>query len=511
MPNSDGTIALTSDLHAPVTIGTANGLSLAGQAISLGLASASANGALSSTDWNTFNNKQNALTNPITGTGVNGRVAFWNGTNTQTSDSGLVWNNINKRLGIGTSNPLYNIDVTFNNTSIDQFNDGVLIRNTSAGAFGSTSALLFQAGSATGINAFIGTRYSNFATTGTGNGGELYFGTKNFTDVSPTWKWRVTQTGILESATAQTIRTSTGALRLETGGGNGNIILSPNGSGNVGIGTNAPSARLHVLGTALINSGSSGRYPSVGDEFSNASRFSNHLHADTEGWRNAVVLTGITGVASATRSTTGFILNSIYGSSAYASSSININCNTGNGSIDFLTGGGTSAPTQRMRITSGGNLLLNTITDLTGGGRLQVNGIGNFSGNLMVAGNTLLGKTVDDGTARLQVVGNISATGDVIAFSTSDRNLKNNLVNIENSLDKVNKLNGYTFDWSKKQDTYTGKDYGIVAQEVEALFPEMVTTRDNGYKAVKYDRLIPVLIEAIKELSNKVSKLEGGK
>ena len=69
-------------------------------------ASAVNRGALSSADWTTFNNKQNALTNPITGTGAAGQVAFWNGTNTQTGDSGLVWDNTNKRLGVGTATPL---------------------------------------------------------------------------------------------------------------------------------------------------------------------------------------------------------------------------------------------------------------------------------------------------------------------------------------------------------------------------------------------------------------------
>jgi hypothetical protein len=62
-----------------VTIGTANGLSLSGQALSIGLASGSANGALSSTDWTTFNNKQNALTNPVTGTGESGIIALFTG------------------------------------------------------------------------------------------------------------------------------------------------------------------------------------------------------------------------------------------------------------------------------------------------------------------------------------------------------------------------------------------------------------------------------------------------
>jgi uncharacterized protein YaiE (UPF0345 family) len=79
-PNASGTLALTSDLHSPVTIGTANGLSLVGQVLSLGLATSTQNGALSSTDWTTFNNKQNALTNPVTGTGGNTEVAFFNST-----------------------------------------------------------------------------------------------------------------------------------------------------------------------------------------------------------------------------------------------------------------------------------------------------------------------------------------------------------------------------------------------------------------------------------------------
>jgi hypothetical protein len=59
--------------------------------ITIQQASGSENGFLSSTDWTTFNNKQNALTNPVTGTGASGRVAFWNGTNTITSDSDLLF------------------------------------------------------------------------------------------------------------------------------------------------------------------------------------------------------------------------------------------------------------------------------------------------------------------------------------------------------------------------------------------------------------------------------------
>jgi hypothetical protein len=84
-------------------------LSISSNAISISQANTSTNGFLSSTDWNTFNGKQNALTNPITGTGSSGRVAFFSGTTTQTSDSNLFWDNTNKRLGIGTASPSYTL------------------------------------------------------------------------------------------------------------------------------------------------------------------------------------------------------------------------------------------------------------------------------------------------------------------------------------------------------------------------------------------------------------------
>jgi hypothetical protein len=74
--------ANTAARHAAVTLGTANGLSLSTQQLSLGLASSSANGALSSTDWTTFNNKQNALTNPVTGTGTANYLTKFTGTST---------------------------------------------------------------------------------------------------------------------------------------------------------------------------------------------------------------------------------------------------------------------------------------------------------------------------------------------------------------------------------------------------------------------------------------------
>ena len=104
--------------------------------------------------------------------------------------------------------------------------------------------------------------------------------------------------------------------------------------------------------------------------------------------------------------------------------------------------------------------------------------------------------------------GNLSVSADVIAFASSDKRLKDNLKPIENSLEKVSKLSGYEFDWNDKQDTYQGHDVGVIAQEVEEVLPEVVTTRDSGYKAVKYEKLVPLLIESIKELKEEVNGLK---
>ena len=114
-------------------------------------------------------------------------------------------------------------------------------------------------------------------------------------------------------------------------------------------------------------------------------------------------------------------------------------------------------------------------------------------------------------TGDLDVDGEIKAiNSDIIAFASSDENLKDNITIIPNALDKVKAISGNTFTW---KDTSTVAlpgmdDTGVIAQQVEALgLPGITTTRPDGTKAVRYDRLIPVLIESIKELSAKVDAL----
>ena len=102
----------------------------------------------------------------------------------------------------------------------------------------------------------------------------------------------------------------------------------------------------------------------------------------------------------------------------------------------------------------------------------------------------------------------IEASGDVIAFGSSDKRLKDNIQPISEPLYKLSKVGGYTFDWNDKQDTYEGNDVGVIAQEIEEVLPQLVKTRDTGYKAVKYEKIVPLLIESIKELNKKVEDIE---
>ncbi len=139
-----------------------------------------------------------------------------------------------------------------------------------------------------------------------------------------------------------------------------------------------------------------------------------------------------------------------------------------------------------------------------------------FTGSLFISGSTPNDITTTNSIFvgnHISASGNITgsqieASGDVIAFGSSDRRLKDNITPIENPLDKMDKIGGYTFIWNNKQSTYKGKDIGVVAQEIEEILPELVTTRGTGYKAVKYEKIVPLLIESIKELQKKVQNIE---
>ena len=105
------------------------------------------------------------------------------------------------------------------------------------------------------------------------------------------------------------------------------------------------------------------------------------------------------------------------------------------------------------------------------------------------------------------ITGILSVTDDITAFWTSDERLKDNITLINDPLTKVISISGNTFDWNDKSNK-NGHDVGLIAQEIEKVLPEAVITRDSGYLAVDYHKVVPLLVEAIKELSDKVDALE---
>ena len=148
-------------------------------------------------------------------------------------------------------------------------------------------------------------------------------------------------------------------------------------------------------------------------------------------------------------------------------------------------------------ITAGSNLGIS--------GNVTISGNTSISGSLSVSGNSTFSSLTASGN--VTIGGALNVSGDITAFYTSDQRLKNNIAAIGDPLAKVLSISGNTFDWNEKSNKF-GHDVGVIAQEIEKVLPEAVTTRDNGYLAVDYHKVVPLLIEAIKELSVKVENLE---
>ena len=115
------------------------------------------------------------------------------------------------------------------------------------------------------------------------------------------------------------------------------------------------------------------------------------------------------------------------------------------------------------------------------------------------------------GTNASGTTGEIRATNDITAFYSSDERLKENIVPLTGALDKVKALRGVSFDWKELNEeekstvhSHEGHDIGVIAQEIQAQYPELVTERENGYLAVDYVKLTAVLLQSIKELDAKV-------
>jgi hypothetical protein len=118
-------------------------------------------------------------------------------------------------------------------------------------------------------------------------------------------------------------------------------------------------------------------------------------------------------------------------------------------------------------------------------------------------GNVTIGDANTDIGYRLYVIGDIYATGNIIAYS--DKRVKTNIREIENPLDRVLNSRGVLYD---RTDTDDKNQIGFIAQELEEQFPELVSTSTDGRKGVLYPNMVAVLLEAMKEQQKQINELK---
>jgi hypothetical protein len=193
----------------------------------------------------------------------------------------------------------------------------------------------------------------------------------------------------------------------------------------------------------------------------------------------------------------------------------------------------TGAATFSNQMSFSGNGTFSSDISVTGsaviGGSLNVTSsttnlrLVNMSNNVTISGLTTMNTAVTTGVSQIQslgvgtpasgTTGEIRAVNNITAYYSSDASLKENIKPIPNALDKVLWLDGVEFDWTDQyieehggEDGYFIRkhDVGVIADQLEKVLPEVVVTRNDGTKAVKYDRIVALLIEAIKELNKKI-------
>ena len=273
--------------------------------------------------------------------------------------------------------------------------------------------------------------------------------------------------------------------------------------------TNPNNATITVsAGTSLSGGGSF-----TTDQSSNGTITINHADTSSQG---SVNNSGRTYIQDITLDTHGHV-TAINSATETAVSDTGTPAITSNGSSPSLNSGISDAEIRTL-IGAGTSSFSGAYADLSGKPTIPTNnnqltngaGYSTFTSNQGLNTNDNVrfdGLRVGDLTSA--PANTIQCTGDIVAFASSDERLKDNLSPISNSLEKVGQLKGYEFDWNDKQEVYAGHDVGVLAQEVEKVVPEIVETREHdGYKAVKYEKLVPLLINAINDLKAEIEELK---
>lgn len=488
-----------SSATSGVTIGSSPITTSGTITLAIATASGSLNGLLSSTDWTTFNNKQNLLTNPVTGTGTTNYLPKFTGAsmigNSQVFDNGTL-------VGIGTANPEGKL--TIEGTSAQPPTSGTtansllqlkgslsnelnLGSNTVAGNYGAyiqasdnNLAVPYQLNlQPTGGNVIIGSytdngarlQVSGTATTmatitssGTASGLQL----TNTSGTASSWIIQSDGGAVAGQAALRFYSLTASAYRMAI-----------SGSGNVGIGVDNPAAELQV-----------GKSSDVVIAMSNSSS-----------------------VTSGNRGSLAWYNSSVSSVALIRAAAVTDNVGT---ELQFFTRPAAGSLTQAMTITSGGNVLIGTTTNP--GFKLFVSGSGNVVG-ITSSDNTLSLGLGTSGTMSGYLGGTSSA---LYAYSTnggyallnsssvwvavSDIKRKRNFEPYTKGISAILGLQPklYNMDFQKDGDK---KQVGLVAQEVKDFIP--LAYEDNaGFIGVNYNAIIVTMVKAIQELKQEIDTLK---
>ena len=309
------------------------------------------------------------------------------------------------------------------------------------------------------------------------------------------------------------------------------LALTVRNTGLIGIGTTSPGEKLHVVGNIKLNNGNAiylgdsannngGRiYVDTGTNnfYINQANNAPLYFATNNGTKATILGNGNFGIGTTNPS---YKLHITETTSADCRLQIE-NTSTGNAGIEIVGGGGNQYIdfTPVASTDFEGRIIYSSSSDEM---QFMTNGVNRFK--LNSNGAEVQNGALGVGVAANSTDGRIDASNDIVAYS-SDKRLKTNIQSIENPLDKIGKLSGFTYNWNDKAAKLANYDtneslIGVFAQEVQAVLPEAVKLApfDNdgnnksisgeNYLTVQYEKIVPLLIEAIKEQQKQIDDLK---
>ena len=270
-----------------------------------------------------------------------------------------------------------------------------------------------------------------------------------------------------------------------------------NSAGEVGIGTNNPSGSLHVSGAIYTDTG----YIDLGNGFEKL---------DCAATKTCEYFTGtMFGIPYNTGDVfnDGDLIRYNSGSNYWESVPLETGC-AATKTCEYFTGTMFGIPYNTGDVFNDGDILqYNSAQNYWESKQPDTANPGGVNTNVQFNDGGAFGGNA--GLSYNKTTYTLSANGDVVAYASSDERLKENVTNISDPIEKINQLNGVEFDWSADAyDHLEGHDIGVIAQDVQKALPEAVKVREDGMLAVRYEKMVPLLIECVKDQQKQIDELK---